>query len=175
MVIVDNKRWTRLRGEKPTRRSEAETGGQHVITFQYFVGCPNAGETLENLLAVMEELGIPESSLEMVDVPDVARAEEYRFQGSPTILVDGRDIVTGEVPSGFHYTCRVYSFDGESRGAIPRALIRTRLLDWGGADVPARDACASSGPGAPAVLGQCTLGCGRSPHGASGGVPGGAG
>lgn len=105
-----------------------------MITYQYFAGCPNAGRTLENLLAVMEELGIPESSVEMVHVPDVALAEECRFQGSPTILVDGRDIVTGATPSGFHFSCRVYAFDGESGGAIPRAFIRTRLREWGCAE-----------------------------------------
>jgi hypothetical protein len=102
-----------------------------LITFQYFDGCPNAQTTLDNLLSVREELGIPESSIELVEVPDPAQAEEHRFQGSPTILVDGRDITTGETPSGFYYTCRVYSFEGESAGVIPKDLIRDRLIEWG--------------------------------------------
>jgi len=102
-----------------------------LIQFQYFDGCPHAQTTLDNLLSVREELGIPESSIELVEVPDPAQAEEHRFQGSPTILVDGRDIATGEIPSGFHYTCRVYSFEGGSTGVIPREFIRARLVEWG--------------------------------------------
>ena len=102
-----------------------------MIRFQYFDGCPNAQTTLDNLLSVREELGIPTSSIEVVEVKDLARAEEERFQGSPTILVDGRDITTGEMPSGFNYACRVYSFEGKSTGVIPRNFIRARFIDWG--------------------------------------------
>jgi len=102
-----------------------------LITFQYFDGCPNAQATLDNLLSVREELGIAESSVELVEVPDPAQAKAHRFQGSPTILVDGRDITTGEIPSGFEYTCRVYSFEGKATGVIPREFIRARLIEWG--------------------------------------------
>jgi len=102
-----------------------------LITFQYFDGCPNARTTLDNLLSVKEELGIADSSIELVEVSDPAQAEEHRFQGSPTILVDGRDITTSETPSGFNYTCRVYSFEGEPSGVIPRHIIRAKLIEWG--------------------------------------------
>lgn len=113
-----------------------DTEGHDLITFQYFDGCPNAQTTLDNLLSVRKELGIPESSIEVVEVPDPAQAEEQEFQGSPTILVDGRDITTGEIPSGFNFTCRVYSFDGQSTGVIPREFIRARLIEWGETPVP---------------------------------------
>jgi hypothetical protein len=112
-------------------RPATATEVQDLIEFQYFDGCPNAQETLDNLRSVREELGIPESSVEMVEVPDPAQAEERRFQGSPTILIDGRDITTGEVPSGFNYTCRMYWFEGEPTGVIPREFIRARLMEWG--------------------------------------------
>ena len=102
-----------------------------MITFQYFDECPNARKTLDNLLSVKEELGIPDSSIELVEVPDPAQAEEHRFQGSPTILVEGRDITTRETPSGFSYTCRVYSFEGQPSGVIPKHIIRAQLIEWG--------------------------------------------
>ena len=101
-----------------------------MITFQYFHGCPNGRATLENLLNLIAELGIPESEIELVEVGDPSLAEESRFQGSPTILVNGRDIATGEAPSGFSYTCRVYSFGGAQTGVIPREFIRRKLLDY---------------------------------------------
>jgi len=102
-----------------------------LITFQYFDGCPNAQATLDNLREVAEELGIPVDDIQLVEVPDPSQAEEHRFQGSPTILVDGRDITTGEVPEGFSYTCRIYSFGGERTGVIPRDLIREGLAGHG--------------------------------------------
>jgi len=100
-----------------------------VITFQYFDGCPNARVTLDNLLEVTKELGTAETDIQIVKVPDPAQAEVQRFQGSPTILVDGRDITTGEVPDGFSYTCRVYSFGGKATGVIPKEFIRQRLAE----------------------------------------------
>ena len=105
-------------------------GGQRLITFQFFDGCPNAQVTLDNLLSVMEELGLHEAELEMIEVPDPSLAEEAHFQGSPTILVDGRDISTGEEPSGFSYTCRVYSFGEMRTGVIPRDFIREKLVEY---------------------------------------------
>lgn len=107
-------------------------GESDLITFQYFDGCPHAGTTLENLLGVLDELGIPESVVERIRVEDAAHAEACRFQGSPTILVDGVDLVTGEVPFGFHYACRMYSFEGGPSGSVPRDLIRARLAERGG-------------------------------------------
>ena len=100
-----------------------------MITFQYFEGCPNAQATLDNLREVGEELGIPKTDIELLEVPDPALAERNRFQGSPTILLNGKDITTGEVPSGFSYTCRVYSFDGEVTGVIPKEFIREKLSE----------------------------------------------
>ncbi len=114
-------------------RLSADSGGQDLITFQYFDGCPNARTTLDNLLSVKEELRIPDAAIELLEVPDPAQAEDHGFQGSPTILVDGKDITTGEVPSGFNYTCRVYSYEGESTGVIPRDIIRASLIEWGDA------------------------------------------
>ena len=100
-----------------------------MIIFQYFEGCPNAQATLENLLSLIAELGIAESAIELVEVPDPSLAEKCRFQGSPTILVNGVDIVTGEEPSGFSYNCRVYFLDGAQTGVIPREFIKRRLLE----------------------------------------------
>ena len=96
------------------------------------MGCPGAEATLRNLLAVRAELGIPESEIELVEVTHPSLAERYRFQGSPTILVDGKDIVTGEEPSGFSYTCRIYPFDKIRPGVIPVGFIRQRMSDLRG-------------------------------------------
>ena len=86
--------------------------------------------SLENLYSAGRELGIPESAIELVEVADPSLAEKFRFQGSPTILVEGRDITTGEEPSGFNYTCRIYFFEGMQTGVIPRDFIKEKLLEY---------------------------------------------
>ena len=98
-----------------------------MIEFQYFDGCPNAKATLDSLLEIKSELGIADGEIRIVLVPDIESAKENRFQGSPTILVDGVDIYTDEAPTGFKYSCRVYTFEGNQTGKIPKAFIKEKL------------------------------------------------
>jgi len=98
-----------------------------MVEFQYFSGCPHAKDTLQYLRGVMAEMGIGENKLKIIDVPDAESAQKMKFQGSPSILVDGVDIYTGAEPEGFSYSCRVYEFDGGRTGVIPREFIRRKL------------------------------------------------
>lgn len=98
-----------------------------MIVFQYFRGCPGAAATLNNLRQAAAGLGIPLSKIETVEVPDPSFAEERCFQGSPTILLDGRDLVTAARPRGYNFTCRIYGFEGQDPGVIPEEFIRERL------------------------------------------------
>lgn len=100
-----------------------------MIGFQYFVICPNADTTLKNLRAAMREQGIPDHHLRISVVPDIDTAKRLRFQGSPSILVNGTDIYVGEEPMRFSYACRIYEFDGEQTGLIPIGFIREKLGD----------------------------------------------
>ena len=97
-----------------------------MIEFQYFNDCPNAKETLQNLREVLSEL---EQSyyLKITEVPDIESAQRLNFQGSPTILVNGKDIYTGTEPAGFSYTCRLYEFGGKQTGVIPKKIISVIL------------------------------------------------
>jgi len=105
-----------------------------MIEFQFFLGCPNADTTLENLRVVMQELDIPESQLKISVVSDIDSARRLDFQGSPSILINRKDIYTGEEPTGFSYACRLYEFDGRQTGVIPKEFIRMKLAenkqDW---------------------------------------------
>jgi hypothetical protein len=99
------------------------------IEFQYFDGCPNADGTLLNLHEAMTELGISENQLKMTEVPGIESAEELNFQGSPTILLNGMDIYSGGKPISFSYACRIYQFDGNQTGVIPKKFIREKLKE----------------------------------------------
>lgn len=101
-----------------------------MIGFQFFNGCPNADSTLENLKAVMMELCITDDHLKITEVPNMESAEKLHFQGSPSILVNGKDIYTGEVPTAFSYACRIYDFDGERTGEIPLDFVWKKLADY---------------------------------------------
>lgn len=98
-----------------------------LIEFQFFDGCPNADDTLQNLRELMAEMSISEDQLKFTEVPDLESAKTLNFQGSTSILVNGRDIYTGEEPNEFSYACRIYQFDGEQTGVIPKEFIRAKL------------------------------------------------
>ena len=98
-----------------------------AIEFQFFSGCPNADETLANLREVMTEHGINSNILKLTEVPDLESAENLNFQGSPTILLDGKDVYTGDEPKGYSYSCRVYTFGECQTGVIPKDYIKEKL------------------------------------------------
>ena len=101
-----------------------------MIEFQFFDGCPNADNTLQNLRITMGEQGITKDHLKLTEVPNIESAKRVNFQGSPTILVNGKDIYTDELPIGFSYSCRIYIFEGEQTGCIPKEFIATKLKNF---------------------------------------------
>lgn len=87
---------------------------EHTVELVYFDGCPNAEAARGNLRAVMPDGAWREWNLSSSDTP-----ERFQRYGSPTVLVDGRD-VTGDGKSAVAMTCRA---DGApSRDVIRRAL-----------------------------------------------------
>lgn len=73
---------------------------EHKIELLYFDGCPNAERARENLAAALEPGSWVEWNLTAEDTP-----ESFRRFGSPTVLVDGRD-VTGEDGGNAAMACR---------------------------------------------------------------------
>jgi hypothetical protein len=98
-----------------------------MIEFQYFNGCPNSDETLKNLLSLEEDKIIKKKEVKLIEVPDMEKAKEVNFQGSPTILIDGIDIYTGKIPDSCNYSCRVYDVEGQNSGVLSKEYIRNRL------------------------------------------------
>ncbi len=89
--------------------------------------CPNVVDARAALRRALAELELPlewqEWDRESPDAP--AHARNY---GSPTVLVDGRD-VAGDNTEGDANCCRVYAqADGRFRGAPPADLIRAALI-----------------------------------------------
>lgn len=111
-----------------------------TVELIYDGDCPNVSETRVELLRALTKLGLPAGWREWErgkpDSPDYVR----RF-GSPTVLVDGRE-VSGAAPSDTASCCRLYADGaGKFRGSPSAELIASALsehisesgLDSGGA------------------------------------------
>jgi hypothetical protein len=75
-----------------------------VIDLVYFEGCPNAAIARENLKAAVEAVGTDQRWSEW-DLMSESTPEHFRQHGSPTVLIDGRD-VTGDGPEAVAMACR---------------------------------------------------------------------
>lgn len=84
------------------------------IEIQYFDGCPNSKEFVENLRRALAKAEF-EYSYKETKVETAEKAMEVRFRGSPTLLINGIDLEGAEAPEKPGLTCRVY------RRGIPTA------------------------------------------------------
>jgi hypothetical protein len=95
------------------------------VTLLYFDACPSwrlADERLRDLAAEFD-LTI---TRQKVETPDAAA--RWGFRGSPTILVDGRDVfATGDEPVGL--SCRLYQTPNGPAGAPTVDQLRAALRD----------------------------------------------
>ena len=64
-------------------------------------------EALAELRRVLREEGV-EAEVSRVEIEDDEQARRERFPGSPTIRIDGEDIVPPGEGDPFSLTCRVY-------------------------------------------------------------------
>ncbi len=102
---------------------EEEGGTVMKIQLLSFAGCPNSEEARESLRRALIGSGLsPE--FEEVDVMAPATPEPLKAWGSPTILVNGRD-VGGDAPTG--PCCRVYGAGEQIRGVPTETQIREAI------------------------------------------------
>ena len=97
------------------------------ITFLYWEECMSHEEALQRLRQVMAEKGI-QAPIEMVKVETWEQAETLRFIGSPTILVNGRDIQPPPPDACYALTCRTYHLEDGRMSPLPSlAMLRCAL------------------------------------------------
>lgn len=78
-----------------------------TVELLWWSGCPSTERALSELRAVMEQAGLDPGAVRLREVTTEAQAAAEAFAGSPTVLVDGRDVQPpGDEPAGL--TCRVY-------------------------------------------------------------------
>jgi hypothetical protein len=94
------------------------------IAILYFEGCPNHTPTVERVKQIAAEMGLTVPVRE-VPITTPEEAEQRRFLGSPTVLVNGVDIDPhASQQARYGLSCRVYP--GVS-GLPPDEMIRAAL------------------------------------------------
>jgi hypothetical protein len=88
------------------------------IELLYWEGCPSYPEALGLLRAVVSERGVA-AEVEVREVHTHEEAEALRFPGSPTILVDGRDVDQAGADGEPSLSCRIYRLPDGRVSPVP--------------------------------------------------------
>ncbi|MFZ0379247.1 MAG: hypothetical protein WCD11_34445 [Solirubrobacteraceae bacterium] len=78
------------------------------VELLWWEGCPSTERALQTVREALADLKLDGVEVQMREIRTDQDAEETGFVGSPTILIDGIDLVpaSGEEPIGL--SCRVY-------------------------------------------------------------------
>ena len=78
-----------------------------TVELLWWDGCPSHPEALADLQRILREEGV-EADVSRIEVIDDEQARRERFPGSPTIRINGEDIVAPPEAEPYSLTCRVY-------------------------------------------------------------------
>lgn len=98
------------------------------VSFLFYEDCPSHELALERLREVLTEESI-NTDVEIVKVESEEQAQELRFVGSPTILVNGQDIDPPPSDSRYTLTCRAYSLEDGRISPLPSRAMLRRAID----------------------------------------------
>ena len=97
------------------------------IQVLHIADCPNWESLAPVLAELIQELGLSNLTPTFTLIRTPEDAAKYRFAGSPTILIDGNDIVPGAEPTT-DLACRVYHDWSRMVGSPTKASLREALL-----------------------------------------------
>jgi hypothetical protein len=103
------------------------------ITFLYWEECMSHEEALRRVRQAMAEENVV-ASIQMVKVETWAQADELRFIGSPTILVNGQDIQPPPPGASFALTCRASYLEDGRVSPLPSLELSRHALAAGHTD-----------------------------------------
>jgi hypothetical protein len=111
------------------------------VELLFWAGCPSTPKALADLRAQMTDLGLDPDGVEIREVFTEAQTEREGFVGSPTIRIDGADVVDpGAQPPALN--CRIYRRrDGRISPTPDPADLRDALerAQTDGSPIPASD------------------------------------
>ena len=89
--------------------------------------CPNWQQTGVATREILDELGFQTVSIENRLLTDRRELSESGFAGSPTVLINGRDVIPGTTPID-ELACRMYASPDGLTPAPTRHQIRDAIL-----------------------------------------------
>jgi hypothetical protein len=78
------------------------------VELLWWEGCPSTERALQELRAALADVGLGGVEVRTREIETDVDAREAAFVGSPTILVDGSDLVPGAEGEPIGLSCRVY-------------------------------------------------------------------
>jgi hypothetical protein len=78
-----------------------------TVELLWWEGCPSHPDALADLERILREEGV-EADVTRVEIENDEQARRERFPGSPTIRIEGEDIVPPGDDEPYSLTCRVY-------------------------------------------------------------------
>ncbi len=95
------------------------------IDLLYFDGCPSWQSGLEYLKAALKQEEVA-AEIRLVRIDDDAQAAAFKFLGSPSFQVNGKDWWPEERTT-YALSCRVYSTPQGMQGAPTVEMLRQKL------------------------------------------------
>ena len=96
------------------------------IELQHFIGCPNSPILIERVNAAIKDFDNMDYKEVIVDSNE--KAEEVKFRGSPTLLINGEDIENQPEPERTALACRYYRNGLPSIENIKRKILEASIL-----------------------------------------------
>ena len=78
------------------------------VELLWWEGCPSTERALEAVREALSELGLSGVEVQMREIETDDDADAAGFVGSPTILIDGEDLVPAAAEEPIGLSCRVY-------------------------------------------------------------------
>ena len=89
-----------------------------TVELLWWDGCPSHPEAQAELERILREEGVA-TEVTRVEIEDDEQARRERFPGSPTIRIDGEDVVPPGEGEPYSLTCRVYRTRDGRISAVP--------------------------------------------------------
>jgi hypothetical protein len=107
------------------------------IELLWWEGCPSTDKALAQLREALRDVGLADARVELREIRSDEEAAEAGFRGSPTIRLDGADLVPDATGEPIGLSCRVYRRrDGRISPTPDPADLRETLAAATGAGEP---------------------------------------